>query len=87
MYCSFLGRREQPFTLRCVKGCSSQSLAVALGVQVPGSASDIFQHADKYRQQIASLDLMVTLYNKLQRTILPVERPLVSAKLDAAGGG
>eukprot|EP00878_Enallax_costatus_P014708 GHUV01015385.1.p1 GENE.GHUV01015385.1~~GHUV01015385.1.p1 ORF type:complete len:890 (+),score=327.73 GHUV01015385.1:1824-4493(+) len=55
-----------------------------LKIEVPGSASDIFQHADKYRQQIASLDLMVTLYNKLQRTILPVERPLVSAKLDAA---
>jgi hypothetical protein len=28
---------------------------------------------------------MVGLYNKLQRTTLPVERPLVSAKLDAAG--
>jgi hypothetical protein len=54
-------------------------------LQVPASAAAIFQHADRFRQQIGSLDLMVGLYNKLQRTTLPVERPLVSAKLDAAG--
>lgn len=52
---------------------------------MPPSAAAIFQHADKFRQQIGSLDLMVGLYNKLQRTTLPVERPLVAAKLDAAG--
>jgi hypothetical protein len=54
---------------------------------VPESAAAIFQHADRFRQQIGSLDLMVSLYNKLQRTTLPVQRPLVSAKLDAAGTG
>eukprot|EP00879_Flechtneria_rotunda_P005416 GHRR01005708.1.p1 GENE.GHRR01005708.1~~GHRR01005708.1.p1 ORF type:complete len:1495 (+),score=578.36 GHRR01005708.1:300-4784(+) len=55
-----------------------------LKIEVPSSAADIFQHADKFRQQIGSLDLMVGLWNKLQKTTLPVERPLVSAKLDAA---
>ena len=35
------------------------------------------------RQQIGALDLMVGLYNKIQRTILPVERPLIQQKLDA----
>lgn len=54
-------------------------------MQVPEGALAIFQHADRFRQQIGSLDLMVTLYNKLQRTTLPVEWPLVAGKLDAAG--
>ncbi|KAF6251999.1 flagellar outer dynein arm heavy chain beta [Scenedesmus sp. NREL 46B-D3] len=56
-----------------------------LRIEVPASAAAIFQHADRFRQQIGSLDLMVGLYNKLQRTTLPVERPLVAAKLGAAG--
>jgi dynein heavy chain len=55
-------------------------------LQVPPSAAAIFQHADKFRQQIGSLDLMVSLYNRLQKTMLTVERPLLAAKLDAAGG-
>jgi dynein heavy chain len=40
-------------------------------------------HAAACRQQIGALDLMVGLYNKIQRTILPVERPLIQQKLDA----
>ncbi len=35
------------------------------------------------RQQISSLDIIVGIYNRLQRTILPVERPLVQQKLEA----
>lgn len=46
---------------------------------------DIYQHTDRFRQQIGSLDLMVSLYNKLQRTTLPVEWPLVASKLEAVG--
>lgn len=54
-------------------------------MQVPDSALAIYQHTDRFRQQIGSLDLMVSLYNKLQRTTLPVEWPLVASKLEAVG--
>lgn len=54
-------------------------------LQVPESAQAIYQHTDRFRQQIGSLDLVVSLYNKLQRTTLPVEWPLVASKLEAVG--
>lgn len=50
---------------------------------MPESALLIFQSSDEFRQQISSLDLICTIYNKIQDTILPVEQPLVQAKLDA----
>jgi hypothetical protein len=54
-------------------------------LQVPESAQAIYQHTDRFRQQIGSLDLMVSLYNKLQHTTLPVEWPLVASKLEPVG--
>lgn len=50
-------------------------------VDVPESAQAIFQHSDTFRQQISSLDLICSIYNKIQRTILPVEKPLVLKQL------
>jgi hypothetical protein len=44
------------------------------------STHPLFLHR---RQQISSLDLIVGIYNRLQRTILPVERPLVQQKIEA----
>lgn len=55
-----------------------------LGVEVPAAAAAAFARADAYRAQIGSLDLVVELHNRVQRTILPVERPLVEARLLAA---
>jgi dynein heavy chain len=54
-----------------------------LKISVPDAAAVLFQSADTFRQQIGALDLMVGLYNKVQRTILAVEKPLVQQKLDA----
>jgi hypothetical protein len=52
---------------------------------VPESALAIYKHTDRFRQQVGSLDLIVNLYNKLQRTTLPVEWPLVASKLEVVG--
>jgi dynein heavy chain len=41
----------------------------------------VFQHADTFRQQIGNLDLIVGLHNKIQTSILPVEKPLVAQML------
>ncbi|KAL6747291.1 flagellar outer dynein arm heavy chain beta [Haematococcus lacustris] len=53
-----------------------------LKVEVPEAAQTIFQHSDTFRQQISSLDLICSIYNKVQKTILDVEKPLVQQKLD-----
>ncbi len=50
---------------------------------VPDSAKELFGASDWFRQQISSLDLICAIYNKVQRTILAVEKPLVQQKLDA----
>lgn len=55
---------------------------LVLKIEVPESAAAIFQHADTFRQQIGALDLIVGLHNKVQLTILPVEKPLVQQKLE-----
>lgn len=36
-----------------------------LKVEVPESASAIFQHSDTFRQHISSLDLICSIYNKV----------------------
>ncbi len=54
---------------------------ILLKVEVPDAAQNIFQHSDTFRQQISSLDLICSIYNKIQRTILAVEKPLVDQKL------
>lgn len=54
-----------------------------LKCEVPESALLIFQSADQFRSQISSLDLICTIWNRIQATILPVEKPLVQQKLEA----
>ena len=36
-----------------------------------------------FRQQVGNLQLIVGIYNNVQATILPVEKPLITQKLDA----
>lgn len=35
------------------------------------------------RQQVSSLDLIVGIYNNIQRTLSPIERPLLEPRLTA----
>ena len=53
-----------------------------LGLQVPGSAMEIYQRAEVFRRHTGNLDLIVYMYNDIQTTLLPVERPLVKSQLD-----
>lgn len=36
-----------------------------------------------FRQQVGNLQLIVGIYNNVQATILPVEKPLITQKLEA----
>jgi dynein heavy chain len=53
-----------------------------LGLEVPPTAMEIFQRVEVFRRQTGNLDLIVNMYNDIQTTLLPVERPLVKAQLD-----
>ncbi len=43
----------------------------------------IYERSEQFRQQIGNLDLIVNIYNGLQHSLHPVEKPLVQLKLDA----
>ena len=53
-----------------------------LGFEAPGAALEIYQHAEVFRRHMGNLDLIVNVYNWMQTTLLPVERPLLKAQLD-----
>jgi dynein heavy chain len=53
-----------------------------LRLEVPESATHIFELAETYRQWTGNLDLMVNIYNSILETVLDVERPLIQQKLD-----
>lgn len=55
-----------------------------LGVEVPESASKIFEKNETFRRQVGNLDLIVGIYNSIQRSLLEIERPLVIEQLNAA---
>ncbi|KAM9002992.1 dynein axonemal heavy chain 9 [Sarcophilus harrisii] len=48
---------------------------------IPEAATDIFSSREYYRQLIANLELMTNWYNKILKTVLEVEFPLVEEKL------
>lgn len=43
----------------------------------------IYERSEQFRQQIGNLDLIVNIYNGVQHSLHPVEKPLVQSKLDA----
>ncbi|XP_062976517.1 dynein axonemal heavy chain 9 [Elgaria multicarinata webbii] len=48
---------------------------------IPETAAEIYSSRESFRQLVANLELMVTWYNKIQRTVLEVEYPLVQSQL------
>lgn len=47
------------------------------------SGLQIYERNEMFRQQVGNLQLIVGVYNNVQATILPVERPLITQKLEA----
>lgn len=50
------------------------------GASLP-SWLQIFEHSETFRQHISTLELVASMYNSIQATILSVERPLVAQML------
>ena len=55
---------------------------VLLGLQVPPSAMEVYQRAEIFRRHTGNLDLIVNMYNDVQTSLLPVERPLIKNLLE-----
>ena len=43
----------------------------------------MYERADAFRAEIGNLDLICNIHNSIQRTMLPVEKPLIQDRLDA----
>uniref|UniRef100_A0A8C5WIH4 Dynein axonemal heavy chain 17 n=1 Tax=Leptobrachium leishanense TaxID=445787 RepID=A0A8C5WIH4_9ANUR len=50
-------------------------------VSIPKKAEDIFEYKESYRNYTANLELMANWYNKIIKTVLEVEYPLVEGQL------
>lgn len=53
-----------------------------LGLQVPDCAMDIYSLSEVYRRYTGNLELIVNMYNDIQTSLLPVERPLLKSQLE-----
>lgn len=76
---AMLGVNFDPALIRLLR---ETKYFLLLQFEVPETARTIFESSDTFRQQISSLDLICSIHNKIQRTILPVEKPLVQQKLE-----
>lgn len=55
---------------------------LSLGVEVPTEACSVFERSKTFRRHIGALELLVAVWNRIQRTILPVEFPLVRQQIE-----
>jgi len=55
-----------------------------LGVDIPAPAQAIFVRADKFRSQTGNLEIIAITYNNVLKNLLPVEKPLIEHRLQAA---
>jgi dynein heavy chain, axonemal len=53
-----------------------------LGLEVPSTAMEIYEMVEIFRRQTGNLELIVNMYNDIQKSLLPVERPLIRSQLD-----
>jgi len=52
-----------------------------LNIDVPSAAAELYKKDATYRTQTGSLEIIVTMYNEILRTLLPVEKPLLADRI------
>lgn len=50
--------------------------------EIPGSAAEMYSSNDTFREYVNHLDFIVDRYNKVRKTILEVEYPLIEGQLE-----
>ena len=53
-----------------------------LDIEVPERASLLYKKVDVYRTQTGNLEIIVTMYNEILATLLPVEKPLLADRIE-----
>lgn len=48
---------------------------------IPPAATEIYSCKESYRQMVANLEVMANRYNKVLKTVLEVEYPLIQGEL------
>lgn len=76
---SILRVNFDPFLVRLLR---EVKYFLLLGFKVPPSALEIYQLVEVFRQYTGNLELIVNMYNDIQLSLLPVERPLIKNQLD-----
>jgi dynein heavy chain len=54
-----------------------------LNIEVPERASLLYKKAEVYRIQTGRLEIIVTMYNEILSTLLPVEKPLLQKRIES----
>ncbi|KAK9843805.1 hypothetical protein WJX81_007069 [Elliptochloris bilobata] len=57
--------------------------SLGYGTAVTAFYYQVYERADAFRAEIGNLDLICNIHNNIQRTMLPVEKPLIQDRLDA----
>ena len=74
---------EVNFDPLVVKLLKETNYMLLLGIDVPQSSMKIYGRREVFRQQTGKLGLIVSMYNNILTTLLPVERPLIEKKINA----
>ena len=53
-----------------------------LDISVPERAGLLYKKVDVYRSQVGNLEIIVTMYNEILSTLLPVEKPLLADRIE-----
>jgi len=53
-----------------------------LDIAVPERAALLYKKVDVYRTQTGNLEIIVTMYNEILATLLPVEKPLLADRIE-----
>jgi dynein heavy chain len=59
-----------------------QTKEVGSSAKIPEDASKMYQENEKFVNYVTNLDYTTKSYNKIRRTILDVEKPLVEKQLE-----
>ncbi|KAA6419077.1 MAG: flagellar outer dynein arm heavy chain beta [Trebouxia sp. A1-2] len=72
-----------PALVRLLRETRYFLLLPELPIEIPANALKIYERDVMFGQQVGNLQLIVGIYNNVQATILPVEKPLITQKLEA----
>jgi dynein heavy chain len=56
---------------------------ILLGIEVPALAMTVYKNSEIFHENVANMEIISNVYNRILETLIDVERPLVADKLDS----